>query len=44
MISHFAPAERSSDEELRLQISLVTKNPIVDGLLGLAGGVLAVLN
>jgi nitrogen-specific signal transduction histidine kinase len=44
VISHFAPAERSSEEELRLQIALITKNPIVDGLLGLAGGVLAVLN
>ena len=44
MISHFAPAERSNEEELRLQIALITRNPIVDALLNLTGGVLAVLN
>ncbi|MFI5377875.1 MAG: ATP-binding protein [Tepidisphaerales bacterium] len=44
MISHFAPAERSSEDELRLEIAMVSKNPVVDALLNLAGGVLAVLN
>ncbi len=44
MISHFAPAERSSQDQLRLEIALISRNPIVDALLEMAGGVLAILN
>lgn len=44
MDTYFAPAERSSDDELKKEIALVSKNPIIDGLLHSVSSLLAVLN
>ena len=44
METHFAPAERSNDEQLKVEIHSVSDNPVIDGLLGAVGGLLAVLN
>lgn len=44
METHFAPAERTSEEQLRVEIHSVSDNPVIDGLLGAVGGLLAVLN
>lgn len=44
METHFAPAERVSDEQLKAEIHSVSDNPVIDGLLGVVGGLLAVLN
>lgn len=40
----YASPERTDSFELKLEIDLVTKNPIVDGLLGTVNGLLAVVN
>ncbi len=44
MRTHFASPERLTDEELRNEIEIVSKNAIVDELLHSVSGVLAVLN
>jgi signal transduction histidine kinase len=44
METHFAPAERANNSELRRDIALASTNPVLNGLLKTAGGVLAVLN
>jgi signal transduction histidine kinase len=42
--SYFAPPERSSKKELVSEISIVSQNPVVSGLLHSVSGLLAVLN
>ncbi len=42
--TYFAPAARASDDTLRRQIEMISRNPIVDTLLRLVSGLLAVLN
>ncbi len=42
--THFAPAERADENELRQAIERATANPVIDGLLRTVGGALAVLN
>ena len=44
MHTFFAPAERSDPEDLNTQIKIISNNPLVDGLLHIVGGLLAVLN
>ena len=44
MDTYFAPAERASDDDLQMNIEIVSQNPVVDGLLDVVGGLLAVLN
>ena len=44
MDTYFAPAERCSDEELREQVEIVSRNPVVDGLLQFTSGLLAILD
>jgi signal transduction histidine kinase len=44
METHFAPAERANNNELQRDIVLASMNPVVNGLLKTAGGLLAVLN
>lgn len=44
METHFAPAERSDADQLKVEIHSVSDNPVIDGLLGAVGGLLAVLN
>jgi signal transduction histidine kinase len=40
----FAPAARSGVDELRDEIAAASTNPVINGLLGTVGGLLAVLN
>ena len=40
----FAPAERSSSEQLRFDLDLLTRNPLITTMLNTASGLLAVLN
>lgn len=42
--SYFAPAGRASETELRREFEFISRNPIIDALMQLVGGVLAVLN
>jgi signal transduction histidine kinase len=44
METYFAPAERANNSELQRDIVLASVNPVVNGLLKTAGGLLAVLN
>ena len=44
MKTFFAPAERLEREALSDEISAVTRNPVIDGLLNTVSGLLAVLN
>ncbi|MBN2311242.1 MAG: PAS domain-containing protein [Candidatus Hydrogenedentes bacterium] len=44
MDSYFASPERASDQELAAEISLVSKNPVMSGLLHSISGLLAVLD
>jgi signal transduction histidine kinase len=44
MKTRFASPERSSSEDLRIEIESVASNPVIDGVLKTAGGLLAVLN
>lgn len=44
MQTYFAPAERASDDVLQREIELASKNPVVDGLMNVVSGFLAVLN
>ncbi len=42
--THFAPAARASDEVLRRAIQSISHNPVIDTLMNVVGGLLAVLN
>jgi hypothetical protein len=42
--THFAPAERATDNDLASDISAISHNPVVDGLMRVANGLFAVLN
>ena len=44
VVTHFAPAERASDERLQRDIEIVCQSPIIDALMGAVTGLLAVLN
>ena len=44
MDTYFAPPERLNDKALKAEIELISNNPVIDGLLKSAGGLLAVLN
>jgi len=44
MQTYFAPSERASPEQLRRDVELVCRTPVIDALLKTAGGLLAVLN
>lgn len=44
MKTYFAPAARTTPDELKLDIARVSNNPVIDGLMYSVGGVLAVLN
>jgi len=44
MKTYFASPERVSDAELRKEVSSVSNNPVVDGIMRAAGGMLAVLD
>lgn len=44
METYFAPAERANDIELKKEIEVVSKNPVIDGLMNVVSGFLAVLN
>lgn len=44
METYFASAQRAEKEELLRQVDLATRNPVIDGLLKMASGLLAVLN
>ena len=44
METYFAPAERANDIELKKEIEIVSKNPVIDGLMNVVSGFLAVLN
>ncbi len=43
-LTYFAPAQRATDEELAGDISALTNNPLIDGLMHVASGLFAVLN
>lgn len=42
--TYFAPAQRATAEELTAQLRRISNNPVVDGLMNAASGLLAVLN
>ena len=42
--TYFAPAARASDDALRRQIQIASRNPIIDTLMRVVSGLLAVLN
>ena len=42
--TYFAPAARASDDALRRQIEIASRNPIIDALMRVVSGLLAVLN
>lgn len=44
MDTYFAPAERAKEEKLALEIEIVSKNPIVTGLLHSTSGLMVVLD
>jgi len=44
MKTHFAPAERAGQEQVLREADRVTNSPIVDGVLRLSSGLIAVLN
>jgi len=44
METYFAPVQRDSDDELKLKIEIISQNPVVDGLLDVVSGFMAVLN
>jgi len=43
-LTYYAPAERATDQELASDITAISHNPIVDGLMHVANGLFAVLN
>ena len=44
MDTYFAPPERVSDDELATEIDIVSKNPVMSGLLHSISGLLAILD
>lgn len=44
MQTYFASPERASDETLKMNIEIASQNPVIDGILGAVGGLLAILN
>lgn len=44
MKTHFASPERTTAQDLEFEIELISKNPLVSGLLNTANGVLAILD
>jgi len=44
MESHFASPERATQQEIQREIECVEANPVIDGLMNLVSGLLAVLN
>ncbi len=44
MDTYFAPPERASEEELAAEISFVSRNPVMTGLLHSISGLIAILN
>lgn len=42
--THYAPAERSSPEDLRRQLDYIARDPVIDVLMRAIGGLVAVLN
>ena len=44
METYFASAERISENELQQEIEAVSQNPVIDGLMNVVSGLLAVLN
>ena len=44
METYFAPAPRSTSDDLALDIARITNNPVIDGLMHSVGGLLAILN
>lgn len=42
--THYAPAERADPAELRTQLEFIAHDPVIDGLMRVVGGLLAVLN
>ncbi|MEZ5357300.1 MAG: HAMP domain-containing sensor histidine kinase [Candidatus Zixiibacteriota bacterium] len=44
MDTHFASAERSDNAELRQEIDIISNNAVIDGLMNIVSGLLAVLN
>jgi len=44
MDTYFAPASRSNEVELRHQVEAASRNPVIDGVIRMVGGLIAVLN
>lgn len=44
MDTYFAPASRSNEGELRHQLEIAACNPVIDGVIRMVGGLIAVLN
>lgn len=44
METHFATPQRSDPEELQRHIRYASHNPVIDGIMGIVGGLIAVLN
>jgi K+-sensing histidine kinase KdpD len=44
MNTHFATPERSDPDELQRHIRYASHNPVIDGIMGIVGGLIAVLN
>ncbi len=44
MDTYFAPAQRSSPEGLQSELEIISRNPVIDGLLKAVSGLLAVLD
>jgi signal transduction histidine kinase len=42
--THFAPAARASQEVLQQEIEIISKNPVIDTVMDVIGGLVAVLN
>ncbi len=42
--TYFAPAARASDDELRHDVEVISKNPVIDAVLNIVAGLVAVLN
>ena len=44
MKTHFATPQRSDLDELQRHIRYASHNPVIDGIMGMVGGLVAVLN
>jgi len=44
MDTYFAPAERSSSEELQKDVEVASQNPVISGVMQMVSGLLAILN